>query len=226
MATHGKIGEFDPKQEPWEMYVERLELYFVANGVTEAEKKRAVLLTVSGPSTYKLIRNLAAPQKPVEMSYADIVEKVKTHFTPKPSVIMQRYKFHNRKQLPGESVASFVAELRQLSQHCDFGATLDEMIRDRLVCGIASGQCPTPPVGRKGSQSTDSPRLSPSNGSGQQKCQGSTGSGTEDVLYDDGRSRRYAAETAGSAVFAGHGKAAGRSMPPVRWTTRTASLPV
>ena len=62
------------------MYIaERLELYFVANGVTEAERKRAVLLTVSGPSTYKLIRNLTAPERPAEVAYSEIVALVKAH---------------------------------------------------------------------------------------------------------------------------------------------------
>ncbi|KAL7842138.1 hypothetical protein SRHO_G00238270 [Serrasalmus rhombeus] len=36
----------------------------------------------------------------------------------------------------GQSVANFVAELRQLSEHCEFGAVLDDMLRDRLLCGI------------------------------------------------------------------------------------------
>ena len=48
MATHSKIGEFDPTQESWNLYTERLELYFVANAITEAERNRTVLLTVSG----------------------------------------------------------------------------------------------------------------------------------------------------------------------------------
>ena len=61
MATHGKIDEFDPSHKAWATYVERLEFYFIANGIEDPEKKRAVLLTVSGPATYKLIRNLSAP---------------------------------------------------------------------------------------------------------------------------------------------------------------------
>ena len=39
----------------------------------------------------------------------------------------------------GETVATFVAELRQLSEFCEFGASLEYRLRDRLVCGIASG---------------------------------------------------------------------------------------
>ena len=30
----------------------------------------------------------------------------------------------------------FLAELRHLTEHYEFGATLDQMLRDRLVCGV------------------------------------------------------------------------------------------
>ena len=69
MPTHGRIGEFDPSQETWTMYIERLELYLAGNGINDAGMKRAVLLTVSSASTYRLISNLSAPLKPVEKSY-------------------------------------------------------------------------------------------------------------------------------------------------------------
>ena len=59
MATHVKIDEFDPSHKAWATYVERLEFYFIANGIEDPEKKRAVLLTVSGPATY----NLSAPMQ-------------------------------------------------------------------------------------------------------------------------------------------------------------------
>ena len=49
---------------------------------------------------------------------------------------MERFKFHSRSRQPGESVAAFVAELRALAEFCNFGTTLDVMLRDRIVCGI------------------------------------------------------------------------------------------
>ena len=65
MATVGKIGEFQPAVEEWPQYVERLEFFFVANGITLEEKQRATFLTVIGPSTYKLLRSiLGEPIKP------------------------------------------------------------------------------------------------------------------------------------------------------------------
>ena len=51
----GKIGQFDAEVEEWPQYVERLEFYFEANGITSAEKKRAVFLSEVGPSPFKLL---------------------------------------------------------------------------------------------------------------------------------------------------------------------------
>ncbi|CAC5416980.1 unnamed protein product [Mytilus coruscus] len=85
---------------------------------------------------HKLMRNLSAPQKPGEKTYDDIVKLVTDHQNPKPSSIVQRCKFNSRSRQPNESVSQFVAELRQISEHCDYKATLDDMLRDRHVCGI------------------------------------------------------------------------------------------
>ena len=62
----------------------------------------------------------------------------KSHYSPQPSVIVQCYLFHTRFKRPEEYVATFLSELHALVQHCNFGATLDDMIRDRLVCGIGN----------------------------------------------------------------------------------------
>ena len=44
-----------------DLYAECLEKYFLANDVEAGDKQRAILLSVCGPATYQLIRNLAAP---------------------------------------------------------------------------------------------------------------------------------------------------------------------
>ena len=66
---------------------------------------RAVLLSTCGPSTYRLIRNLVAPNKPTDKSYADLLKIVGLHFNPKPSVAVQRFKFNSRSKQPGETVS-------------------------------------------------------------------------------------------------------------------------
>ena len=41
---------------------------------------------------------------------------------------------------PGESVADYTAELRKIAEHCSFSESLEDMLRDRLVCGISDPQ--------------------------------------------------------------------------------------
>ena len=69
MATHGRIGEFNPQREDWTSYTERLQEYFAANEIEEAAKQKAVLLSVVGVEMYQLMRSLTAPQKPTEKSF-------------------------------------------------------------------------------------------------------------------------------------------------------------
>ena len=140
MATHGSIGEYRSDVEEWSAYAERLEHYFAANEVADGGKKRAILLSVCGPSTYGLIRSLVSPQKATDFSYTEIVEKVNRYYNPRPSAVVQRFKFNSRSCQPGETVAAYVAELRKLSEFCEFADTLDEMLRDRLVWGIADSR--------------------------------------------------------------------------------------
>ena len=61
---------------------------------------------------------------------------MKDHLEPKPNVISQRYAFYKRDRRVDESVKGYVAELRKLSEYCEFGDRLDENLRDKLVCGL------------------------------------------------------------------------------------------
>ena len=106
----------------------------------DAGKQRATLLSECGAATYKLIRSLVAPQKPSEVEYPALLKRINEHFVPKPSEIVQRFKFNTCVRQPGESVSTFVAHLRALLEHCEFGDTLEDMLRDRLVCGIADSR--------------------------------------------------------------------------------------
>ena len=131
-GTLGRVEEFDSNKDDWQQYVERLEHFFQANDVDGAENKRAVFLSVIGSATYKILRN---PAKPGEKSYADLVDTSK-HFKPAPSEIVECFRFNSRVRKPGESIAAFIAELRALAEFCNFGDTLEAMLRDRIVCGI------------------------------------------------------------------------------------------
>ncbi|ETW97248.1 MAG: hypothetical protein ETSY2_44955 [Candidatus Entotheonella gemina] len=133
MATHGTIKPFNSQVDDWPTYIERLQYYFVANDVNDAEKKRAILLTVCGTPTYKLLRSLV-PDGKLDgdgATYESLVKLLKDYFNPKPSPIVQRFHFNSRSRNPNEPIATYVAALRELALQCDYGDHLHEMLRDR-----------------------------------------------------------------------------------------------
>ena len=53
-------------------------------------------------------------------------------------LIAERFHFHRRNQQNGGTISEYIAELRKLALHCEFGDYLDQALRDRLVCGLLS----------------------------------------------------------------------------------------
>ena len=133
----GTIEPFCVAKGDWQSYSERLEQFFLANQV-EGERKVATFLTVIGEEAYSLLRTVVAPEKPSGKSFEELVGALKTHLNPKPIVIAERFKFHQRNQQEDETISSYLAELRRLTEHCDFGNYREEALRDRFVCGLVN----------------------------------------------------------------------------------------
>jgi len=70
----------------------------------------------------------------------EIVITLQQHLRPRPSEIAERFRFHERNQREGETVLTYVADLKKLAAHCNFGANLNEALQDRLVCGLRNVQ--------------------------------------------------------------------------------------
>ena len=135
-AVYGSVGKYVEGEEEWALYLERLEQFFVANSVSEKGQRQAIFLSTIGPRTYKLLSTLVAPRKPAELKYELLTATLEKHFCPQPQLAVRRFKFHSRQRKIGESVAAYVAELRSLARYCEFKDSLEDMLKDRLVCGV------------------------------------------------------------------------------------------
>lgn len=141
MGSIGHIEEFDTnKPSTWSNYADRLAFYLEANGITDEAKKRATLLSVCGSATFAIVKSLLAPVSPAETTYDEIVTALRNHFSPLPCEIYERFQFQKRLQNEGETISSYIAELRRLSENCNFGETLTTRLRDQLVCGLRDEQ--------------------------------------------------------------------------------------
>ena len=105
----GQPGMFNPESETWVQYSERVAFFFQANEVAEGRRK-AMLLSLMGPTAYKLLRSLSAPSKPDDKSYADLVAAMEKHHDPVPSEIVQRYKFNSRVKKPAKAILYVIGD--------------------------------------------------------------------------------------------------------------------
>ena len=133
----GKLEEFDPKSDSISAYVEWAQPFLEANNVPEG-KYVSTFLSAIGKENYALLRNLLIPAQPRDKTFDEIVAVLKKHFEPKPLIISERFNFNQHQQATDESVADYVAELRWLTIHCEFGTFLDDALCDRFVCGLKS----------------------------------------------------------------------------------------
>lgn len=136
MAKIGHISEFNVTDDDWDIYVERVKLFFIANAVKN-DAKVAVFLTVMGNDAYKKIRALCSPAAPDTKSFDELVMIMKNSGAkPKPTEIAARFAFNNRRQQAGETISDYHLALKELAADCDFGSNLEARLRDQIVLGL------------------------------------------------------------------------------------------
>ena len=96
----------------------------VANHITDSDKKQSILLPVCGDQTLKLLRSLVPDGKldADDITYDSLVGLLKSHYKKKQSIVMHWFNFNTRVRKPSESIANYIAALRELTMNCNFGS--------------------------------------------------------------------------------------------------------
>ena len=68
--------------------------------------------------------------------YQTVRDKFNAYFVVRRNVIYERARFNRRCQADGESIESYLRDLYELIETCEYGAMRDELLRDRIVVGI------------------------------------------------------------------------------------------
>ena len=76
-----------------------------------------------------------------EATFDAIKSKLQEHYQPQVVEIAERYKFFQRAQREGETVAEYLADLKKIARNAKFGDYLDTALRDQLVCGLHDSRC-------------------------------------------------------------------------------------
>ena len=105
---------------------------------TKPPKQKIALLLPDAQYQTIEVYNTFSFTAEAEGKFESVIEKFNACCNPKKNETYERYVFHSRKQLQGEPVEQFVADLKLKAQTCQFDNLRDSMIRDRLVLGVSS----------------------------------------------------------------------------------------
>ena len=137
--------------ENWRNFEEEFEIYTEAVLYDKTPKVKAyTLLNLAGSEAIKRSKNFEyAPE--VKNDDGDVItaaetkedhrvllQKFRNLCNPLTNVSMERHLFFTRDQKQGESVESYITELRSKANSCEFAALKDSLLRDRFISGVQS----------------------------------------------------------------------------------------
>lgn len=119
----------------WDVFRAKYEDYILVTGIAEKDKKIQAATLCSVMSNECRHVSLTAEQRE---DPAAIMSALESYFKPAKNIIYERYLFGCCKQEESESLDAFVTKLREKASTCEYTQLKDEMIRDKIVLGIAS----------------------------------------------------------------------------------------
>lgn len=127
-------GPFIAGSDDWAAYQERLEQYFVAQGISNnAQLKKATLISLMGADAYSALRFMVYPNSVNEKSYDELCALLKPHFSEAVVVHYARKEFYKARKAEGETVQQLLLRLKSLASKCAFGANFESILLDKLV---------------------------------------------------------------------------------------------
>ena len=123
----------------WIEYKADMENYLVAADMEAAPDKRKIAILLYGMgSQYRTTFSTFTFTAPDESkdNYAHVLEKFDNHFEPKKLIKLYMKKFDKCVQEEGETIASYIARLRDLAKKCEYGACLDNMLCKQISTGV------------------------------------------------------------------------------------------
>nr|CAH7764201.1 unnamed protein product [Callosobruchus chinensis] len=120
----------------WEKWKRSLEIYFEAASITDAAKKKALLLHNGGSSLQEIYFSLpeidADNEEDNRNVYEKMIQQLNNYFAPKQSRIYERHVFRSIQQEPNEKFDNFLLKLRRQATKCQF-TNVEEHIIDQIV---------------------------------------------------------------------------------------------
>ncbi|XP_045502933.1 uncharacterized protein LOC123699928 [Colias croceus] len=131
-------GNSVSRADAWKKWRTQFNLFLKASGVHKEDSavQASLLVNLIGPEGFDLFETFHFEQEKDKDNVSLLIKKFDEYFGAKPNLTLARYNFFMRNQEVGESINQYVTALRLLSKTCEFKSLEEELIRDRIVCGI------------------------------------------------------------------------------------------
>ncbi|XP_072945729.1 uncharacterized protein [Epargyreus clarus] len=127
------------RADAWRRWKTQFNLFLKASGVYKEEPavQSSLLVNLIGPDGFDIYQTFTLEDKERD-DVTVLLKKFDDYFGVKPNITLARYNFFTRNQDQGESICQYVTALKLLSKFCEFATLEEDLIRDRIVCGIRS----------------------------------------------------------------------------------------
>ena len=109
----------------------------MASGLAHKSEKGhvSIFLYAMGDCADDILTTLSIDEETV--SFADIKTELNNYFGARQNVVVERARFNKRVQRQPEAIDSFIQDLYKIAEGCNYGTLKEELIRDRIVVGVA-----------------------------------------------------------------------------------------
>lgn len=144
-----KMGEYTRKPdrlqiegnlaENWRKFKRNFDIYMSANelNLKSDAVKVNVFLNIIGHDAVEIYDTFKLTELQ-QTHYVSVIRAFDDFCKPKTNPVYERFVFWQRQQKEGESFDVFHVDIKRLVKNCGFGENEKEMLRDRIVIGIAN----------------------------------------------------------------------------------------
>ena len=133
--------------DKWIHWIDKLELFFDASGITDKQRKYAMLLYCGGDNISRIFKTLnvqlrddagnllreGTPEAEIDQ-YIKTRDALTQYFTPKRNLSFERNRFRTAHMLDNETSQQYVTRLRELSKYCAFDQyNIDAAIMEQYI---------------------------------------------------------------------------------------------
>ena len=135
-----EIPDGSDQKKLWKKWRQKFESYLLVSGLSEKDEKLQIAAFITGldGNALDVYNALQFSDEADKKKLGKTLELMENHYVGEPNVVYERYLFFQRSQGKDESFQCFLTAVRALATTCDFKTMHDEMVRDRIVCGIAN----------------------------------------------------------------------------------------